>query len=65
MEWKKRITKTLKRKNNDQIKQVNKQVEKSKQQQAKEEKEEEESLITKGKTEDKEGKEQSLLQHLS
>jgi hypothetical protein len=31
MEWKKRITKILKKKNNDQIKQVDKQVEKSKQ----------------------------------
>jgi ubiquinol-cytochrome c reductase cytochrome b subunit len=55
MEWKKRITKILKKKNNDQIKQVNKQVEKSKQTK-------EESLITKGKAEDREEKERSLLQ---
>jgi quinol-cytochrome oxidoreductase complex cytochrome b subunit len=57
MEWKKRITKILKKKNNDQIKQVNKQVEKSKQT-----KDEEESLITKGKAGDREEKEQSFLQ---
>jgi ubiquinol-cytochrome c reductase cytochrome b subunit len=55
MEWKKRITKILKKKNNDQIKQVDKQVEKSKQTK-------EESLITKGKAEDREEKEQSFLQ---
>src|SRR5919108_2583483 len=55
MEWKKRITKILKKKNNDQIEQVDKQVEKSKQTK-------EESLITKGKAEDREEKEQSFLQ---